>query len=103
MNEELQQPLITAAFECFRQLSECPELKNYRIYRELGSLPRQQVKECALPVGDSPLTATSARQWTGKWMLFVSANRLGKGHQLVVEVRGYRNGSKTVTKVVKSF
>lgn len=90
MNQELHKPFIAAAAECFRRLSECPELKNYRIYREPESLPRQQIQECTPLVGNYAHRATTPRHWAGKWILVVSAKRLGTAQPLVVKVQGCR-------------
>lgn len=81
MNKQLQERFIAAATFCVEQLSECPELKNYRIYRQPEASPRQPVKESA---------AIPARRRAEKWILLVSAKRLGKTRRLTVEVRGCR-------------
>ncbi|HEY9631957.1 MAG TPA: hypothetical protein V6D14_01035 [Coleofasciculaceae cyanobacterium] len=98
MNEKCLQPFITTAFDCFHRLSECSELKNYRIYRDPGALPRQPIQECVSLVEDYPSTATHAKQGTGKWILVVSAQRSNKTGSLVVKLQGWRHGSTSLQK-----
>lgn len=90
MNEEISEQFIAAAIACFENLSKCPNLKNYRLYREPGKSPRQQVKGAAVLVGDNPSTSIPARRRPGKWILVVSAKRLNKAHPWVVTVQGSR-------------
>lgn len=81
MDNQLQERFITAAMYCAEKLSECPELKNYRIYRQHEALPHQLVQAC---------TTTHVRRRSEQWMLVVSAKRLSKSRSLAVEVRGCR-------------
>jgi hypothetical protein len=90
MHEEISEQFIAAAIACFETLSKCPNLKNYRVYREPGKSPRQQVKESAVVVGDNPSTPIPTRRRPGKWILVVSAKKLNKAHPWVVIVQGCR-------------
>lgn len=90
MNEEISEQFIAAAIACFENLSKCPNLKNYRVYREPGKSPREPVKGSAVLVGDNPSTPIPARRRPGKWILVVSAKRLNKAHPWVVTVQGCR-------------
>lgn len=111
MNRELQPPFTAAAFECFRQLSECPELKNYKIYRDNSSSPcpltlhskvepagegvmsaGRNLKQQATALGNYPQATTTIRQCSRKWILVVSAKRLAQSRQLVVSVQGWCPG-----------
>lgn len=93
MNQELQQPFIAAAYQCFQTLSECPELKNYRIYRDSGVLPCKPMKDCASLVEEDRPTRTTAKHCARKWILVVSAKRSDETGLFVVKVRGCRYGS----------
>jgi hypothetical protein len=93
MAKEIPQPFIAAACHCFQRLSECPELKNYRIYREPGASPHPPIQEYPPAVRAESSTTTTTRHWTGKWILVVSAKRSTKASLLDVKVRGYRYGS----------
>ncbi len=76
MNQALESPFIAAAIACFDRLSECPELKNYRIYCDPGTASHQPVRENAARVETQ--TAMPARRRSQKWIVLVSAKRAGQ-------------------------
>lgn len=98
MDKAIPQPFIAAACQCFQRLSECPELKNYRIYRQPGASPHRQIQDYTPSVKPESSTTTTTRHWTGKWILVVSAKRSTKASWLDVKVRGYRYGSVSLWK-----
>jgi hypothetical protein len=88
MNEDLKEAFVAAALETFKKLSECPEIKNSRIYREPGkSLKRQLHRRTALG-GTSTSAPTAVSSLPFRWVLVVSAQKTAR--QSVLKVRGYR-------------
>lgn len=87
MNEDLREAFVVAALETFKKLSECPELKNYKIYCEPGkSLRRKLQKRAAIGGTSTPITGVSSVPF--RWVLVVSAQTSAR--QSVLKVRGYR-------------
>ncbi|HEY9831140.1 MAG TPA: hypothetical protein V6D26_11220 [Stenomitos sp.] len=87
MNEDLREAFVVAALETFKKLSECPELKNYKIYCEPGkSLRRKLQKRAAIGGTSTPTTGVSSVPF--RWVLVVSAQTSAR--QSVLKVRGYR-------------
>ncbi len=90
MSEDLKEAFLVAALETFKKLSESPELKNYRIYREpTKSLKRKRNTHVALGVGGKCISverATSSLPF--RWVLVVSAQKSAR--QSVLKIRGYR-------------
>ncbi len=89
MNEEPQDAFIDIAFKSLRKLSECPELKNYRIYRDSEKGFSKKVQQRTTLLSDRSRTTTAKHHWSGKWILVVSAKRSAR--ELSVKVRGCRH------------
>ena len=88
MNDDLKEAFVAAALETFKKLSECPELKNYRIYAEPEtSLTRKLHRRTALG-GTSTPAAMAVSSLPFRWVLVVSAQKTAR--QSVLKVRGYR-------------
>lgn len=88
MNDELRNAFVAAALETFKNLSECPELKNYRIYCEPGKTLRRKLQQRAAQGRISTPATTAVSSLPFRWVLVVSAQKSAR--QSVLKVRGYR-------------
>lgn len=88
MSEDLKEAFVAAALETFQKLSECPEIKNYRVYREPENNLRRKLQKHEEVVGKSTLAPRSVSSLPFRWVLVVSAQK--SAHRAVWKVRGYR-------------
>ena len=88
MSEDLKEAFLVAALETLKKLSECPELKNYRIYRE----PRKNLKRklnTGVALGGKCISVErTTSSLAFRWVLVVSAQKSAR--QSVLKIRGYR-------------
>ena len=87
MNEDLREAFVVAALETFKKLSECPELKNYKIYCEPGKSLRRKLQKRAT-IGETSTPTIGVSSVPFRWVLVVSAQTSAR--QSVLKVRGYR-------------
>ncbi len=88
MNDDLKDAFVAAALETFKKLSECPELKNYRVYCEPGKTLRRTLQKRAAQGRISTPTGTTVSSLPFRWVLVLSAQKSAR--QSVLKVRGYR-------------
>ncbi|HEY9607272.1 MAG TPA: hypothetical protein V6C85_37040 [Allocoleopsis sp.] len=76
MKEELHEAFLAAAIDCFQRLSECPDIKDYRVYREPESLYNKRFQERPSLGLERQSSANPVRHSSSKpsrWVLVVSA------------------------------
>lgn len=76
MKEELNEAFLAAAIDCFQRLSECPDIKDYRVYREPKNSSSQKFQERNARVTERRISANPVRHSSSKpsrWVLVVSA------------------------------
>ncbi|HEY9724888.1 MAG TPA: hypothetical protein V6D50_00430 [Chroococcales cyanobacterium] len=76
MKEELNEAFLAAAIDCFQRLSECPDIKDYRVYREPENSSSKQFKERNTRVRERQTSVNPVRYSSSKpsrWVLVVSA------------------------------
>lgn len=88
MNDDLKDAFVAAAIATFNKLSECPEIKNYRVYREPDKKLRSKLQKRAA-VGRKGTPETKAVSYEPfRWVLVVSAQKSAR--QASFKIRGYR-------------
>lgn len=88
MNDDLKEAFVVAALETFKKLSECPDLKSCRIYREPGKSFNKKLQKRTALKGKSTSATTTASSLPFRWVLVVSAQKSAR--ESVLKVRGYR-------------
>lgn len=76
MKDELHEAFLAAAIDCFQRLSQCPDIKDYRVYREPEKNSRQKFQERNARVTKRQSLANSVKYSSSKpsrWVLVVSA------------------------------
>lgn len=76
MNEELHEAFLAAAIDCFQRLSECPDIKDYRVYREPENISNKQFQERNARLTERRSSVNPVRHSSSKasrWVLVVSA------------------------------
>jgi phosphopantetheine adenylyltransferase len=88
MNEDRKEAFVAAALETFNKLSECPDLKNYRVYCEPEKSPQRKSTSRVKHLRKSPSKAKNVSSLPFRWVLVVSAQK--SAHEYTLKVQGYR-------------
>ena len=76
MKEELHEAFLAAAIDCFQRLSECPDIKDYRVYREPKNSSNQQFQQRNTRGMERRSSVNPVRHSSSqpsRWVLIVSA------------------------------
>ena len=76
MKEELHEAFLAAAIDCFQRLSECPDIKDYRVYGEPENISPKKLQERNARLTERRSSVNPVRSSSSKpsrWVLVVSA------------------------------
>lgn len=88
MNEDIKDAFVAAALETCKKLSDCPEIKNYRVYSEPRKNLKNKIYQRAALARKSTPTVRAVSYEPFRWVLIVSAQNSAR--RASFKIRGYR-------------